>query len=116
MLSTMSAGIPERDWKLFRQLHSVALERFCERVLSEIKDASSASHQSAHERYLKVFHIIREENKQLAALFDDPRRSTAWDQLCLIRAAALLTNEEMDRFSPDTQESVKVFVPHLTKR
>jgi hypothetical protein len=29
---------------------------------------------------------------------------TAWDQLCLIRAAALLTDEEMDRFSPDTQD------------
>ncbi len=112
----MPAGIPERDWKLFRQLRSVALERFCERVLSEIKDASSASDQSAHERYLKVFHTVKEENKRLATLFDDPRRSTAWTQLCLIRAAALLTDEEMDRFSPDTLESVRVFVAHLTNR
>jgi hypothetical protein len=112
----MSADIPERDWKVFRQLRSLALERFCERVLSQVKDASSASDQSAHERYLKVFHIVREENKQLAGLFDDPRRSTAWQQLCLIRSADLLSDEEMLRFSPETQDSVSVFVAHLTNR
>ena len=29
----MSREISEADWKLFRQLHPLALERFCERVL-----------------------------------------------------------------------------------
>jgi hypothetical protein len=28
--------ISEADWKLFRQLHALALERFCEGVLSEV--------------------------------------------------------------------------------
>jgi hypothetical protein len=28
----MATEIKESDWKLFRQLHQVALERFCERA------------------------------------------------------------------------------------
>ena len=27
---------PERDWKAFREVRTGALERFCERILSEI--------------------------------------------------------------------------------
>jgi len=33
----MSQRIPESDWKVFRKLRGKALERFCERVLSDIR-------------------------------------------------------------------------------
>ena len=110
-----SASIPERDWKVFRELRELALQRFCERVLSSVA-AAAASGGTPHERYLKVFEIITTKDKELARLFNDPRRSTAWDQLCLISAAGLLNAEEMDRFSPDTRESVSLYTSHLTKR
>jgi hypothetical protein len=42
----------------------------------------------------------------LATLFDDPRRSNAWFQLSLIHSHDLLTIEEMQRFSPETQQRV----------
>jgi len=99
------SDIPERDWKLFRQLRPIALERFCERVLSEIRDISS-SDQSAHQRYLRVFKTVRDQDKQLASLFDDPRRSNAWFQLSLIHSHNLLTLEEVQRFSPETQQRI----------
>jgi hypothetical protein len=102
---TRGAEIPERDWKLFRQLRPVALERFCEKVLSEIRDISGTS-QSAHERYLRVFRHVRSRDKELAALFDDPRRSHVWTQLSLIHSYGLLTLEEMQHLSPETQQRV----------
>src|SRR6266404_1926791 len=68
MLNGMSRDIPERDWKVFPEIHRVARERFCERVLSEIASASSASDQGAHERYIKVFEIVRDKDKELGAL------------------------------------------------
>ena len=98
--------IPERDWKLFRQLQPLAIERFCEKVLSEIRDIS-ASGASAHKRYLRVFKIVRDQDKELATLFDNPRRSNAWFQLSLIHSHDLLTLEEMQRFSPETQQRVR---------
>jgi hypothetical protein len=99
------SDIPERNWKVFRQLQPIALERFCEKVLSEIRDISS-SKRSAHERYLRVFKTIRKQDKELATLFDNPRRSNAWFQLSLIHSHDLLTLEEMKRFSPETQQRV----------
>jgi hypothetical protein len=109
MLNAMSRDIPERDWKVFRELHCVARERFCERVLSEIASASSAPNQDAHERYLKIFELLRDEDKELGALFDNPRRSSALGQLSMIASASLLTDEELSRFSPETRRSISVF-------
>jgi hypothetical protein len=55
----MTRQIPESDWKIFRQLHPVALERFCERTLSEVGRLASDTGKSAHERYLAVFRLIQ---------------------------------------------------------
>jgi hypothetical protein len=109
MLSAMSRDIPERDWKLFREIHRVARERFCERVLSEIARVSSAPDQDAHERYLKVYDMIRDKDKEIAALFDNPRRSNALGQISMIASAGLLTDQEVSRFSPETRKSITVF-------
>jgi len=105
----MSRDIPEGDWKVFREIHRVARERFCERVLSEIASASSAPDQSVHERYLKVFEIVRDKDKELGALFDNPRRSSALGQLSMIASAGLVTDEELSRFSPETRNSISAF-------
>ena len=39
----MVRQISEADWKLFRHLHALALERFCESVLSEVGRLVSSS-------------------------------------------------------------------------
>ena len=39
----MMREIKESDWKILRQLHSVALERFCEQILFEIEEIRSDS-------------------------------------------------------------------------
>ena len=38
----MQRTITEPDWKVFRQLHPVALDRFCQRVLAEVDATSPA--------------------------------------------------------------------------
>jgi hypothetical protein len=105
----MSRDISEGDWKVFRQLHPIARDRFCQQVLFEIGSISSAPSQSAHQRYLKVFHLLSDKDKQLAALFDDPRRSNARAHLCMIASAGLLTDEELSRFTEETRKSISVY-------
>ena len=105
----MSRDIPERDWKVFRQIHPVARDRFCERVLSEIAGVTSAPGQDPHKRYLKIFELLRDKDRELATLFDNPRRSRARGQLSMIASAGLLTEEELSRFSPETRASISVF-------
>jgi hypothetical protein len=73
----MLPSISEADWKVFRQLRPVALERFCERALAEVGRLASDPNKTSHERYLSVFRLIERRDRELADAFDDPRRSTA---------------------------------------
>ena len=106
----MSREISEPDWKLFRQLHAVALERFCERVLGEVHRIAADSSKGTHERYLAVFDLIRRRDRELADAFNDLRRSTALVQLARIQFHDLFSGEEFARFSPETRASVELFL------
>jgi hypothetical protein len=99
----------ESEWKIFRQLRVTALERFCEGVLAEIAQLGADSGKSAHEKYLAVFKRIMQRDKELAYAFNDPRRSTALQQLAAIHSLGLLTEDEFARFSPDTRDVVKIW-------
>jgi hypothetical protein len=106
----MARQISEPDWKLFRELRPLALERFCERVLAEVSRLGSDPGKSSHERYLAVFKPIERRDRELADTFDDFRRSTAWRQLAFMRSQGLLSDEEFERFSPETRGAVQVFL------
>jgi hypothetical protein len=106
----MAREIGESDWKLLRQLHPLALERFCEHVLSDVSRLVSDTGKSAHVRYVAVFKLLQRRDKELAEAFDDLRRSTAWRQLAVIHSRGLLTEEEFARFSPETRGAVQVFL------
>jgi hypothetical protein len=100
---SMMRQISEADWKRFRKVHPLALERFCERVLTEIGRLASSPGESAHERYLAVFRLLQRRDKELGEAFNDFRRSTALLQLALLRSRGLVTDEERARFSPETR-------------
>jgi hypothetical protein len=104
---------PESDWKLLRQLHPLALDRFCQRVLSEVAQLASDAKANPHERYLAVLDFVNRRNDELADAFDDMRRSTATLRLARIRTHSLLTDEEFCRFSAATREAVELpgFLP-----
>lgn len=94
--------IKESDWKHLRQLKPVLLDRFCSRVLSEIGKASlAAAAGTAHERYLKVFSLLQDEDEELGRMFDDLSRSNAIGRLFLMRRAGLFTEDEWGGFSEE---------------
>jgi hypothetical protein len=103
----MQRDIKESDWRKFRQLRLVALDRFCERVLIEINAVSSDKSKTNHERYGEVFGIIEKRDKELAGMFDAESRSRASMHLLLIQSRDLLTQEEMSVFSPEVQEYIR---------
>lgn len=106
----MERGILESDWKLFRQLQPLALDRFCERVLAEVARLTADTKMRNHDRYLAVFKLLQRRDEELAETFNDPRRSTALVQLARIQFEELLTEEEFSRFSPETRASVQAFL------
>ena len=106
----MLRDIKESDWKLLRQMAPVALERFCQRILEEIDLSRSDSTKSYHQRYLDIFALLQQRDKELAHAFDDLRRSTALTQLATIYAHDLLTEEEFLRFSPETRSVIELLL------
>jgi hypothetical protein len=103
----MSRDIKESDWKVFRELRAIALERLCQRILDEIQQVSADANQSPHKRYLAVYDLIRRRDREIANAFDDPSRSTAFLRLASIQSHRLLTEEELGRFSPEMRESLR---------
>ena len=102
--------IKESDWKVFKPLREIALERFCERVLDEIARINSDSTKSKHERFLAIYRLVRERDKEIDPIFDYLRRSTAVRQLCAFRSHDLLTEQELRQFSPELVKSVEDIV------
>jgi hypothetical protein len=102
----MSGGISESDWKIFRQLREVWLDRYCTRVNEQVKRLLSKPGLSSHDRYLKVYRLIHEKDKELGFAFNDFRRSTATRQIRIIKSLGVINEEELGRFSESTRASV----------
>jgi hypothetical protein len=100
----------ESDWKLLRREHPLALERFCERVLAEIDRVSHDSATSSHARYLQIYGILQQRDREMARLFDNPRRSDALAMLAQIRSQGLLTEDEFSSLSPETRAAIQVLL------
>ena len=103
----MSSDIPESDWRRFKEVHTKLLERYCCRILEEVAAASQSTEGSAHDRYVKVYRLMKERDEQLANAFDDFRRSPAVMQLGIMRRMKLLTDEELGLFSEQTRTRVE---------
>ena len=104
----MEREFPESDWKTFRELRQVALERFCKRVLEEVPRFPPDTGRSYHERYLELFRWLGERNDDLAQTFDDPRRSQMLWQLAAIHVHGLLEPDAFARFTLQTRERIQL--------
>lgn len=102
--------IPESDWRRFREVRARLLERYCVGVLKEIAAAVQTNTASAHDRYLKVYKLVEQRDKQLGDAFNDFRRSTVIIQLAMMRRMGLLTNEELSSFSEPTRRRVEAIL------
>jgi len=106
----MAREIKETDWKLFRQLQLIALERLSERIIAEVKIISSDTDNTFHQRYLGIFDLIQSQNENISHAFDNPRRSTALMQLPAIRSQCLITDDEFNRFSEETCALIEILI------
>jgi hypothetical protein len=111
----MSHGFPESDWKIFRELRELALDRFCKRILDELERIRLDTSRSHHERYLDVFRFLRDRDDEVAHAFNDPRRSRMLIQLSAIHAHGLLEPGEFARFTPETRDTIESFSKEFSR-
>ena len=103
------SGIPEADWRVFRSLHPIWIERFCQRVNGELLRLLLDDSRDAHEQYLAAYQLMHKRDKEIGNAFNDFRRSTAVIQIAIIRKLGVITDEELGRFSESTRVSLQHF-------
>ena len=106
----MPPDINEADWKVLRRIHSLALERFCERVLGEVERIVRNAALSHLERYLEIFKLMQRRDQDMARIFDNPRRSQALTMLAQMRSEGVLTEEEFSSLSQQTRSAVEMLL------
>jgi hypothetical protein len=99
----VSEGFPESDWRVFRELRPVWLERYCAKLNQQVIKKLSDSRRSEHERYIDAYRFIQKKDRDLGDAFNDFRRSTATRQISIIRTLGVVTEQEVARFSEQTQ-------------
>jgi len=76
-------------------------------VLHEIERIGSDATKTKHQRYLAIYRLVRDRDKEINPIFDDLRRSTAVRQLFAFRYHNLLTEQELLQFSPELVKTIK---------
>jgi len=102
----MNDRIKESDWKLFKKLQPLALERYCERVMADVDQIINNTGRDSHERYIEMYKIVRDRDKKLAQMFDAFSRSKALFQLVMYYDNNLLDDEELAQLSDETRERI----------
>jgi hypothetical protein len=105
----MASGIKESDWREFKIFHPILLGRFSHQILGEIRGIVDGP-DSCHARYLSLWKLIKKRDRQLGNAFNDYRRSTALQQLAIMRGMGLLADDELDQFSEETREFINRIV------
>ena len=94
----------DSDWKKFKEIKERALEKYCSLILNECEEVVLNKQQHSHERYLYLYNILQNRNKEMALMFDGHSKSRAWLQLIAIRKEGLADEALLDKLSQDFQE------------
>jgi hypothetical protein len=98
--------IEESDWRHLRDLQPVLLDRCCRRILSAAEEIVAKHEEAAHPRYLAMYKLIHDRDRELADMFNDVRRSNAFVRILLLRRNGLFTDEEFAGFGAETKSRI----------
>jgi len=91
----------ESDWKVFTDIKDKAIEKYCTLALEESKEVISDQKEHVHNRYLLLYKLLQNRNKQMSLLFDGHSRSKAWIQLIAIRSEGLADEVLLSKLSDE---------------
>lgn len=93
--------IKESDWKIFKKLKERAIDLFCSRALEEFEEVIINKEEHVHNRYLLLYKLVRNRDKQMQLIFGDHSRSKAPLQLLAIRGEGLADEKLLNKLSEE---------------
>ncbi len=103
-------SIPEKDWKLFRKLQTELTDTACEMIFRRVEDITNERHGKEHQSYLELYRLIEFEDNKIAEMFNNPTRNNVSLKIAALKKHAVLSDEQLQLFSKETQEFVHSFL------
>ncbi|NIL17297.1 hypothetical protein AU074_31260 [Pseudomonas sp. ATCC PTA-122608] len=103
-------SICESDWKKFKVLRALALERFHLGVLADAKTISERETLSAEARYRTLYRLTRDRDNDVVRTFNLYSRSRAWESLAQMISLDLLSDSELSVLSEETLSAISYAV------
>lgn len=103
-------GIHENDWKTVRLMKDDALDLACRRIMEKISNIVSADENSAYTRYLELWKMLKAEDENIEFMFDNLKRSSALQQLARWRFNDLITDSDLESFSPEALKEISAYL------
>ncbi len=104
----------ESDWKLYSSLRPMAHERMCIRIMDEVEQSVLDKSRTPYERIEASEELLKAGQKEIYWAFDSFgfSRSEAGAHLLLLCTRELVTPNELQGFSPQTQAWIKRSLAH----
>jgi hypothetical protein len=100
-------AIPETDWKKLSALKTRALNDACGRILDAVAQIMQKRDGRKHGAYLELWELLQKQDKLIASLFDDFKRSTALYKLAAWQRHGLVSESDLSLFTEELQATVK---------
>jgi hypothetical protein len=100
-------AIPETDWKKLSALKTRALNDACGRILDAVAQIMQKRDGREHGAYLELWELLQKQDKLIASLFDDFKRSTALYKLAAWQRHGLVSESDLSLFTEELQATVK---------
>ncbi|OEU72643.1 MAG: hypothetical protein BA864_13395 [Desulfuromonadales bacterium C00003093] len=102
--------ILEKDWKKARSMKNGTLDLACQRILDSVSKIISDKEKSAHARYLELWKILEMEDDNISLMFNNMKRSSAIIQLARWKFNDLISERDLESFSPDTHKAINTLI------
>lgn len=99
----MSSDIRESDWKTLRKLAPIAMARAFDRSIDRIQTTISMNRKSQI-KFWDIKNYADDQRLIISRTFDGLTRSNSIERLAMIWAQDLLTDEEIEQFTPETRQ------------
>ena len=100
--------ISKKDWKLYRERLPEWQEHFMERLTKEYIELLSAP-GNASDHFWELEERIRKDKKNPGVLLNVTKSNAIWD-IAVFVGRGIITMDELDGFSPDLVEAVKLIL------
>jgi hypothetical protein len=99
--------IPEKDWRYLRAIKETLVERLSGHINAEVLTLLARPELTEREKRTRVYEIVREQDRVVAACFNDWRRSNVLAKCQVLKAHGLLDAEILAKLTPGTAASLR---------